>query len=113
MSRPNEPIDYASASPPQPLRITQVLAGCMTSSVVIGLSAFLAGYLSFGIGYGERGRPGLAALVFIAVVCAALCLVGLMLACTRRDPSRRGYHVGLWIGFGLGLLGSGLCFAAL
>src|SRR5687768_4407466 len=114
MSEPEKPLDYGTpANVRRPNVPLQVVAGCFAASALIGIAAFVAGYVSFALGYGDEGRPALAMIAFILIIGAAVVVVVIGAIRARRDPRRRGVQIGLWLGLGVGLLIAGLCFTGM
>ncbi len=110
-SRPPE-LQYESAPMiPAGKMLGQMFFGCFITVAIICVAAFISGYLAFAIGYGDDGNSTLSVIVFAIIWLATLALIGLMLGRTRRDVKRRGLHLGLWIGAGLGFLTAGICFS--
>ena len=110
---PNEPLDYRAPSQQPPISTLQLLAGCFAAAATIGIAAFLAGFLSFGIGYGDEGQPAVAMIVLAAIMCVAIGVIVMGALRARRHPQRRGMQIGLWLGLGVGLLIAGLCFTGM
>ena len=86
-----------------------VLACGLTCGVLMG-SVFVLVFVAY---IGSAGHSASGAVVAIAV--AGLILAGaIRLAIrTRRDPMRRGWAMGIWIGIGLAFLLEGLCFSGM
>ena len=111
-----QPLDYANPRhaelPPSKL-IQQGIIGWLGAVMVIGITAFAAGYVGFALGYANQDHPAAGVLAVIGIGLAGVGAVVAAALRVRRDPRRRGLHAGLWIGLGCGLLMAGLCFKAL
>jgi hypothetical protein len=77
----------------------QALGGCALACVVMFITFI------FGIDLAIKSRGWFIAPVLIAAVIMAFFAIK-----AQRMPDRRGLAIGLWIGLGISVLLSGLCF---
>ena len=105
------PLEYAS---PQSDRLS---AGRMVLQAVIGCTltcGLLVGAVFFGLLFGITGS-GSTTYATIAIIAGVALLAGFVTLAirARRDPNRRGWAMGIWIGIGLAALLEGICFGGL
>ncbi len=107
----NRPLDYETPPPsevPRAKLVRDAIAGWLAAVITVGIAAFAAGYGGFMVGYSDHGARGAVVSATIGLTAMGL-VVGAALK-ARRDPRRRGFQMGLWVGLGCGLLMAGLCF---
>lgn len=112
--RPDDPspheqmLNYRSAAADrQSLSKGEIIGGFLISLVLI-LAAVFFGILA-SIGPQRNTAPG-NAVPFIVIVGVGVVGINLFAFLAYRNPQRRGLAIGLWIGFGVGVLIEGACF---
>ena len=108
---PPPSLEYASPTEPQlsaARMVTQAAVGC---SLTCGL---IMGSVLFGMLFAyASGGPVSAAMVAVGM---GVLLLGVIVAVSvraYRNPLRRGWAMGIWIGIGLAALLEGLCFGGM
>jgi hypothetical protein len=111
----NEPLDQLPpddrsppAPPPRrgwPMQMQAAVRALLAAIALLGTS-FVITWLTSGI----DAEP-VAKAVHVAAALLTIALTGCLAYTLRRNPARHGEAIGVWIGFGLGLLTHGFCFA--
>jgi zinc transporter ZupT len=108
---PSPPLEYASPREPE------LRAGRMALQAIVGCSltcGLLMGGVFFGLLF-AFASGGSTPYAILAIAIGAM-LLGAVIALgvqAHRNPKRRGWAMGIWIGIGLAALLEGLCFGGM
>jgi amino acid transporter len=107
-SDPHQPqprLEYQSPLPPASTT-GQSVTGFVLAALILAVSVFVG--IMGSMGYRRAGQS--APVVLIVITAAATLLINLWAFLTYRNPARRPFAQGLWIGFAVTALIEGLCF---
>ena len=111
MSEQPPPIDYAVPSGPSTNRMVgQCVAGAVGTGLLVNGAILLVMFAAFVQG---EGGGSTAWFPFVATGggLGLLALLNYVAYRAHRNPARRGYAFGIWIGLGISLLIEGVCFS--